>query len=376
MAAGFQARGWDLDIATTPVTPGRESADWNGARIHEFAISGDQHPKHHYTGDIASYRKFISEGNWDIIIFHAYLWSLYVPLDLLDKIPAKKILVSHGFPALQWVRHPTFPWGLWVWAWWIFRSLEMTTWLGKIDRTVYLSNLADFRGFFDHRIAKALGYPGSRVIPNGVNLQERGRDADGFRDEVGIRKDQIMFLCVANYSRRKDQGFAARAFRAAAVPDAVLVFIGSEFNGDSARFRKEDEESAGSGNAGQIVWLEKVDRSRTLDAFAACDVAVLSADHEGQPIALLEAMREAKPWVARDAGCISELPGGCCVRTESTMTAQMVQLATDTELRKRLGEEGRAAIVSTYNHQRYIDSYCDLVVETTAAAGLGQPDEP
>lgn len=366
MAAGFLAKGWQVDVATGPSETPRSGMEWRGARIHEFTITGDEHPKHFYQGDVGKYRKFLMGGEWDVVIFHAYLWSLYVPFDLLDKIKGRTVVVSHGFAALQWVRAKSFPWGLGVWLWSLYRSAEMFFWLSKVDRTVYLSNQTDFRGFFDHRIAKIRRYEGRRVVPNGVDPDLRGNSAHELRREWGVTSDQVLFLCVANYSRRKDQGYAARAFRRANLGNATLVFVGSEFNGYSSRFQAEDDLIPSHRKAGRIIWLEGLDRSSTLDAFAACDIFVLSADHEAQPIALLEAMRESKPWIARDAGCIPEMPGGICVHSVTEMASQMVRLSADPGMRTFLGGKGRSAVEKIYNQKRYTDSYCDLVLELTS----------
>jgi glycosyltransferase involved in cell wall biosynthesis len=355
-----------VEIATSPTDPARNGFDWFGAKVHEFAIQGNSQRRHSYSGDVGIYRTFLQQGDWDVVIFHAYLWSLYIPLDILEKIQAKTILVSHGYPALQWVRVNQFPWGLWSLSWSIYRALEMCFWIKKIDRIVYLSDRRDFRGFCDHWIARTLNYEGSRVIPNGVDPDLRGTNPDGFRMDNGIAEHQTVFLCVANYSRRKDQGYAARAFRTAAIPNAVLIFIGSEFNTDSARFQEEDGRLPDHEKLGRIIWLEKIDRRTTLDAFAACDVFVISSDHEAQPIALLEAMRETKSWIARDSGCVSEMPGGVCVHTEGEMAEQMIHLANDQNLRTVLGKQGRKAVEETYNRKHYIDAYCRLVSEVTA----------
>ncbi len=363
MAAGFLQRGWQVDVATQPVAPARECMSWNGAAIHEFKVTGNGQPRRPFCGEVGEYREFLAGGNWDVLIFHAYTWSILVALDLLDRITGKKILVSHGYAALQWTRVAKFPWGLAVWTWSVRDALKMLIWLRKIDSAVYLSERADLRGFSDHWIAKATGYKGRRVIPNGVNPEDRGTNPSSFRKNHGIAPDIMMFVCVANYSRRKDQGYAARAFRRAAIPGSVLVFIGSEFNEYSAIFQAEDEPWTRQPRKERILWLENQDRPTTLNAVAAADVFLLSANHEAQPIALLEAMREAKAWIARKAGCIPEMPGGICITSEAEMSHQMSKLASQPKLRLALGSEGRAAIEKTYNRKHYVDSYCDLVAK-------------
>ena len=365
MATGFLERGWEVDVATSPTIPPRDGMQWQSAVIHEFSITGTTHPKYPFCGEVNEYRAFLESGEWDVVVFHAYLWTLYLALGSLSKIRARKVLVSHGYNALRWVRLPKFPWGLGAWFLAVGQAARMCIWLSALDRVVYLSRSADLRAFFDHSIAKFLAHRGRRVIPNGVNLEERASVPANFRVTFGIKPEQMVFLCVANYNPIKNQGFAARSFRLAAIPGSVIVFIGSEFNELSQCFQTEDAANFPGEHPGTIIWLEKQERQVTLNAFAACDAFVLSSESEAQPIALLEAMREAKPWIARKAGCIPEMPGGICIASETEMSHQMVKLATHPKLRTTLGSQGRAAVEKTYNRKHYVQSYCDLVSEIT-----------
>lgn len=363
MAAGFLERGWEVDVATSTTTSPRSELVWHGARIHQFSVTGTGHPKFPFRGDVSQYRAFLESGEWDVVVFHAYAWTLYLALGNLAKIRGRKILVSHGYNILRWVRFPKFPWGLGSCALALGQAARMCMWLSRLNRVVYLSEYADLHAFFDHSIAKRLGYRGRRVIPNGVNLEERSTAPASFRDALGIMPDQIVFLCVANFNPIKNQGFAARSFRLAAIPGSILVFIGSEFNEFSQRFQTDDAVNCPGEHPGKIVWLEKQDRVATLNAFAACDAFVLSSESEAQPIALLEAMREGKPWIASRVGCIPEMPGGICITSESAMSAAMKTLAADPTLRESLGREGAAAITKTYNSKAYQQAYCQIIEE-------------
>ena len=363
MTRGFTARGWEVDVLTEITTPARESMLWNNARIHEYTHTGGNSPDIILREQGTSYADFLLAGSWDVLIFHAYGPHLQLALPVMERIRGKKFLVSHGYAALMWVRTNRFPFGLVYWMKSVIASFRMPAWLGRFDRTIYLSEQSDLFGFYDHFIAKACSYAGARVIPNGVDLAERGANPEGFRQQHGIPRDAFLFVCVANYSRRKDQGYGARAFRKAAIPGSVLVFIGSDFNIYSQAFQAADEQQRGSNPPGTIIWLEKQSRSSTLDALAACDAFVLSANHEAQPIALLEAMREGKPWIARKAGCIERMEGGLCVTSEQAMADAMVRLSSDGALRDRLSREGAEAVSLRYDRNTYMDSYCKLVEE-------------
>lgn len=364
MAKGFIDCGWEVFVLTRITTPAREQLSWHGAELIEFDYGGTLHKLEVIlqSGSL-DYASFLKSRKWDVLVFHAYEGSLLCSLPHIRAIPGRKILVSHGYAALVWEKSQRFPYGLSGLCRRFFRSIAMIRWMRDFDRIVYLSEQADLHGFYDHFIAKATGYNGRRVIPNGIDPSDRGDPDSGFRRRHGIPGEAFVLLCVANYSPRKDQAYGARAFRKAAVPGAVLVFIGSEFNEHSRRFESEDSGNVSPASPGKIIWLEKQNRQATLDALATCDAFLLSAYHEAQPISLLEAMREAKPWIARKAGCIARMEGGICVKSEDEMADAIRRIATDLVLREKLGMEGLQAITTRYNRKTYTESYRKIVEE-------------
>ena len=360
-ASAFLSQGWKVEIATEPTNPARTSSIWNGAHIHEFAIHGSPYFRHPFRGQIIDYKEFLLAGVWDVILFEGYSWPLYCAVPLLDRISAKKIVAGHNYGALQWIHVSRFPYGLAVWADSVWRSLVMLTWIRKIDRCVFLSPHADLYAFYDHWLAKRARHPGIAIIPNGVDLPDNLLSSSTFRHKHGIPAKAIFFLCVANYCTRKDQGYAVRAFRHAAIPNSHLVFIGSEFNESSNFFQQQDAKIATSSPPGTVHWLDKISRSETLDALSDCDVVVLSANQEALPFVLLEAMAYQKPWVARRAGCIQHLPGGICVHSENQMAKAMQLMASRPKQKRRLGLEGRTAVQNHFSRKQYAKRYCELI---------------
>ena len=154
-----------------------------------------------------------------------------------------------------------------------------------------------------------------------------------------------------------------RSFRKAKIPNSVLVFIGSELNDSSRRFQKEDAYDASDKNYGKVFWLEKIDRDETLQAIAESDICILSASHEGQPFFLLEAMAQKRPWIARNAGCIRDLPGGQVVSSSEEMASVMRALAFDSQERLRLGREGYRAAKGLFSRRQYDEKYTSLIEE-------------
>jgi glycosyltransferase involved in cell wall biosynthesis len=361
MASGFADAGHQVTILTTPVVMGRETKFWRNLPVHEFIITGRGQIKRPYGGEIREYQKFLLSGAWDVIIFHSYEWPLRLALEFMDSLPGKKVLVSHGHSGCQWVKFPRFPWGLGVWTNNLWDAVKMVFWVRKIDHVVYLSKTQNFSEFFDHLLIKWSGYRKYSVIPNGVLPVAEALTGASFREKYDIHEDTFVFLCVANYSRRKDQGFAARAYRQAKISNSILIFIGTEFNESSDLFQKDDSKCDTHSTHGRILWLEKQTREDTLKAFKECDVFVLSSNHEGLPIEILEAMRECKPWISRRSGCVDSIPGGLIIKTECEMACAMQRIAGSSQVRHELGESGSSAARSTYNLDCYVKSYIELL---------------
>lgn len=375
MAIGFLQAGWIVHVATAPSTPRRDKAEWKGVVLHEFSISGIGNLGSSHHGQISELLRFIRNLDADCLICHSWDWATNVPPQIFHSLRSQKILVSHGFGAhlVQW--HRRFPFGLGLWLRWQPYVWQMPALLRKFDALVFLSARRDRRAFFDHTLGRLFAGKRCHVIPNGVALDESNGSAPGFRAEHGITPGSFVLVCIANYSKRKDQAYAARAFRRAQLSDATLIFIGSERNEWSDRFGAEDRAFAAVHPQGEIRWLEKLDRKTTLSALAAADVAVLSANHEAQPIFLLEAMRASVPWIARDAGCIAEMPGGICVRSEDQMSSAMRQLSENPIERSRLAAEGRRACEEKFNRQHYTSSYFQLVNQLCASSDSSHPLE-
>jgi glycosyltransferase involved in cell wall biosynthesis len=362
MVQAFLDKGWNVEVATGPTSLPRNSLNFLGSKIYEFAITGTPYFKDPFRGQTTKYREFLLHGDWDVIVFQSYWWPLCLALPILKKIRSKKILASHGHSGIGISLTPVFPFGLFYYLSTIYQSIKMLTWLRKFERVIFLSHRCDTKNFFDHFIAKLSQHPHISVIPNGVNSSCTAcLRAFSFRQKYNIPADSILFLCVANYESRKDQGFAVKAFRKAAIPSSVLVFIGSKFNKFSCSLQSDDASSALFNSVGTIIWLEKVPRDETLSAFSDCDCFVLSSEREAQPIALLEAMSFSRPWIARDSGCISEMPGGIVVQNTPAMAGAMLRIAKDSDLRAELGRSGFTAAQEVYNKDKTASAWIKLV---------------
>ena len=367
LARGLVQRGHDVTVVTEFHPRRQPGAPDANPRVMEFKLSGNTNRRIGIQGEPAervAYENFLRAFDGDLVIFENWdSWPTYLAEPLLKNLKPKKILVSHGYTPHIWDFFPKFPWGLgyWLGGW---PLLLRTPWLmHRFDHLVFLSHRRDFGRFFDHRIARLTGFKRFSVIPNGAHAREfNDETVPDFRKEFNLGSGPLL-LCVANYSDRKNQLLAVRAFRRAQLPDTTFVLIGSEFNSYTAQVRQLDAEMQKEFPAGHVLMLEKLSRAQTCAAYRAADLFVLSAKAETQPIVLLEAMASRTPWLSTDTGCVVELPGGLVACSEDELAEKMKGLMADKNLRQNLAEAGWAASQKTYDWEKVVAAYEQMLLK-------------
>ena len=363
MAMGLAERGYEVVLATGHLPARRDFQPHPQVRVEQFEVVSNWKFEGRSLEEAERMKRLIVAEAPDVIICHCWeIWSTALAEQVFNVLPkAKKILVSHGYTTHLWRPNPRPPFGLGV----LSRSLPLVLglpWtLRRYDRVTVLSEKRDLNRFFDHWVAKLTGYCGIRVIPNGTDPEPARGSVENFRQTYGLG-DGLTLLCVANYGPRKNQGLAIRAFRRARLKNSTLVLIGSEFNDYVREIRQLDEQLQAEFPDGRVVFIEKLDRLSTMASYAACDVFLLAATAETQPISLLEAMAAGMAFVSTDTGCVSEMPGGIVANSEEELAAALVSLE-DTAKRTALGAAGRQAVLDYFSKDKVLDAQEQMIRE-------------
>jgi glycosyltransferase involved in cell wall biosynthesis len=112
--------------------------------------------------------------------------------------------------------------------------------------------------------------------------------------------------------------------------------------------------------------------------FAAFDVFILPSANEGTPVTAIEALAAGKPVVATRVGGIPDVvrdgEDGFLVAPGDVeaLADRLAQLATDVELRDRMGEAARARVRERYSVERLVDDVDRLYRSLLEAEGLGR----
>ncbi len=289
-------------------------------------------------------RAYLAKTKPDIV--HAHLPSTGIIARLMAGAPV--VYTEHN--VVSSYRQPT-------------RSLNRLTY-GRQSRLIAVSEaVAD----------SVLGYPGPSpvVIPNGVSVAVSERDRAAARAELAISDDTVLISHVGNIRPHKGHQNLIAAVQevARSTGDFLVVSIGGEKNpGDFERVATEAR-AAGIDK----VFRHLGRREDALSFVAASDIFVNPSDHEGLPLAILEAMSLGVPVVATSVGgvpsVIEDGKNGQLVPAgdSKALAASVVSLMNDESLRRRLGARAKKFAHANHGLEAMIRSvesvYADLLAD-------------
>lgn len=222
-----------------------------------------------------------------------------------------------------------------------------------------------------HDLVKHVGIPEQRirVLHNGVDLERFGAgDRAAVRHQLGLRQTDLAIGSVGRLVPVKNYSLLLTAVAALDRENLVAVLVGD----GPARAGLEDlAKTLGIGH--QVRFLGHRDDITSL--LAAMDIFVLPSTHEGMSNTLLEAMASGVPSIASDVGGNPEIishghDGYLFSSGDAPELARLLQrLCHDVDLRRSLGETGRARIASNFSIQAMIARYEDLYETTVLNQG-------
>jgi glycosyltransferase involved in cell wall biosynthesis len=189
------SHGHDVTVATSWL-PGRVHREPNGVHVKEFEVKGNGAGA--MRGDVSRYRRFVAEGGFDVVMsYAAQQWSTDALLDVLDDIPAARVLAPCGFSGLYQRRYRRY-----------FARLRDQ--LRRWDALVFHGS-----AYRDIEFARKAGLDDLVVIPNGADEREFGEPAGRaarFRSQYGIPQEVPILLSVGSHTGRKGHAALLEGF--------------------------------------------------------------------------------------------------------------------------------------------------------------------
>ncbi|MGI8733582.1 MAG: glycosyltransferase [Pyrinomonadaceae bacterium] len=234
------------------------------------------------------------------------------------------------------------------------------------------------------------------VIPLGLDLEsfvEREKRRQIFRDELGIRADEVLVGIVGRLTAIKNHELFLRAvarFKAektleASAPDVKFVVIGD----GNLRGGLETMAQALGLDADVIFCGSRKDPE---NFYAGLDAVALTSNNEGTPLTLIEAMANGVPIIATGVGGVVDLlgereaiesfdgskyqicPRGISVppRDAQAFAAGLKLVIENSRLRSVMGQRGLAFVKRNYSKERLLNDIRALYRELPQTVPLSR----
>jgi glycosyltransferase involved in cell wall biosynthesis len=220
-----------------------------------------------------------------------------------------------------------------------------------------------------------------RVVPYGLELEDfigTPEHRRRLRSSLGIGDDEIVVGIVGRLTAIKNQEMFLRV--AARVqeqhpngPRFVIFGIGGD--------RPLLEERARAMNLRNVVFAGYVEDAREI--YSSIDIIALTSRNEGMPLTLIEAMANGKAVASTAAGGVVDLLGSvkergeyeirergltAAVDDDAGLTAAILRLIDDDELRRSLEIRGRDHVLRTHGKDTYTEAVKSLYRDLRASS--------
>lgn len=193
-------------------------------------------------------------------------------------------------------------------------------------------------------------YSGMEVEP----FLNSPRPRDMVRGELGFQPDQIVVGKVARLFELKGHEYVIEAARVVVARNPAVRFL---FVGDGVLRARLENQIAAAGLAAHFTFAGLVAPEKVPELVAAMDIVVHASLREGLARVLPQALIAGKPVISYDIDGAKEvvIPGetGFLLppRSVAEMTEAILELASDSALRDRLGHTGRAKFTDQFRHE-------------------------
>jgi len=229
-----------------------------------------------------------------------------------------------------------------------------------------------------------------RVIPLGIDFDEAntGERPGRLREEIGIGANDTLIGIVGRLCEIKNHALligSAAKLRGGNL-NAHFAIVGD------GHLRAELEAQTRTAGAEECVTFTGF-RDDAVSLYADFDIAALTSLNEGTPLTLIEAMSRGCAVASTEVGGVVDLMGGrretldgftvwdhgvtAPSRDAGAFTNGLRYLIERPDLRREMGERGRAFVLSRLSKERLIgdidDLYCDLNAENHRVAPKKTP---
>ena len=317
-------------------------------RIEEFNVMGADSLINPLQGDVDSYKKFLLESDFDLIIMNAWqTWSTDICFKYLNEIPGKKVLYSHCVSTNAFFSEQPFK-SLLRYLLWRPYFFKIKSILKKLDVFICLASEGADSRFDDVKMAYKLEIP-LYIIPNTAS------NNTSYNDPLPIEsRNQI--ISVGSYDWQKGHGFVLRTYALSIAKNVIpLKIFGQEFTPYTIKLK---EEAVKLGIEDDFLsFYEGVAGVDLLKEYSKSLAFIYGSRTECQPLVILDAMASGTPFISRSTGCIDSLPGGIAVINEEIAAISLDNIIENEGVWKTFHADGLIAARTNYTYETVCERF-------------------
>lgn len=361
----LQGRGYDITVYTSDLykeVPFTRKTDWapTVADIPVKRFKAHSMPGELHYIFIPSLAKAILRAKTDLIHAHSYGYFQVNISGLNKRLRDTPFVLTPHF-------HP--PWSMWGGD----KRKQLRKIYDKLMAPTVINAADCIIGVSHHEmelLQQIIEFDTSKIryIPNGIDFSrfEPIPNPDKFLNKYKPKGNIILY--VGRLASNK--GLEVLVDAAPAVlkehPNTTFVFVGEDEGMKDLLIAKAKK----SGILKNLLFTGHIKDDEIFNsAFSACDVFVLPSEYEAFGIVLLEAQACKKPVIGTRVGGVPEAIGeeGAGIVIEyndaAALSDAINKLLADGELRKRMGELGRARVKKSFTWETVVDQIEKVYVE-------------
>jgi len=211
------------------------------------------------------------------------------------------------------------------------------------------------------------------MIPNGIDTDKfvfSQESRDQWRSKYNINSDAPVVGIVAALRPEKNHDLFLEAAARVSRENEESRFV---IAGDGPERERLEKLAVEKGIEDRVHFLGST--HDVAGVLSMVDMFALTSHNEASPVSIMEALSCERPVVATDVGSIDEsvLQGetGFLVPADDAeaMSSRWLEILTDTELRTKLGQQGRAHIVANSSLDSMTEGYMSLFRQSASLRG-------
>ena len=312
-----------------------------------------------YQGEKKRVRKSILRYQPDVlIIVNIQHWGFDWFKRELDRLPGKKMLMTHGSTILREydvrkkIREVRLRRQILadltavnIERYWKKYKETLPGDIARFDRVSYL-----FEGEEICRYMQKFGLHNGMILENATE--------DSFFDRKAYLVDEakeVVFINVSTYEERKNQKMILRAYCEANLPNSRLVLIGSSKTQYYQELVDMKEEMEKGGLNGHVDLWAGVTRDKVLEIYKTADIYVSASSWEAMSISICEAAAAGLLILSTNVGHAAQIPGVMLFEGEEELRKLMDKGYHNPEFRREKGLLVNAYAEENYRTQKKVD---------------------